>query len=298
METDQNSKKIVVSLEKIEKKEHASFHTGVYKQQYFNGDWHYHPEFELLLIKEGEGTRLVGDHGEKFEVNDLVLLGSFLPHAWITDADYLKEQPDKFCESIYVQFKKNIFGSSFVNIPELKGVRKILRLSERGLKINGKHKDKIISLLEEMPKENAFNQLIKLLKILNLVSISDYTILASENYLKENFQFKSHRMLKIHEYLMENYKQNIDIKTCADMANMTLPSFCRYFKNETNMIFSDYLNHIRIDFSKRLLTNTDMAIKEIGYECGYNSVPYFNKQFKKIAGESPFKFRKISREKH
>jgi len=69
---------------------------------------------------------------------------------------------------------------------------------------------------------------------------------------------------------------------------MTVSSFCRYFKKETNYTFTNYVNKIRIDFSKKLLTNTNFPIKEIGFECGYNSVPYFNKQFKKIEGFSPF----------
>ena len=53
--------RIAVSLEKIHKAYDSSLHTGVYKQPYFSGNWHYHPEFELLLITGGEGKRLVGD---------------------------------------------------------------------------------------------------------------------------------------------------------------------------------------------------------------------------------------------
>jgi len=155
--------KIAVSLEKVEKPLHASFHTGVYDQPYFSGAWHYHPEFELLLITEGNGQRLVGDHGEGFEVHDLVLLGGYLPHAWISAPKYLQKGSTAHCQSIYVQFKKDIFGSHFVDIPELKGVRKVLQASERGLKITGKHKETIIKLLQEIPKYTPLDQLLKLI---------------------------------------------------------------------------------------------------------------------------------------
>lgn len=292
------SSQITVSLEKVEKTLDTSFHTGVYKQPYFSGTWHYHPEFELLLITEGNGKRLVGDHGEDFAIDDLVLFGGQLPHAWIPDPKYLEENSQTFCESIYVQFRKQIFGSHFIDIPELKGVRKVLKLSERGMKINGKHKNEIITLIKKIPTLNPFNQLLTLLNVLNLISLSTYELLASEDYLKNSFYFKSNRMVKIHEFIMENYQQEITIKTCAKIANMTIPSFCRFFKTETSYTFSNYLNKIRIDFSKKLLLNTDMAIKEIGYECGYNSAPYFNKQFKKIVGESPFKYRKSQWQNH
>lgn len=287
--------RIAVSLEKVVKPAQSSFHTGVYSQPFFDGAWHYHPEFELLLISNGRGTRLVGDHSEAFEVNDLVLLGGGLPHAFIPDPKYLEEDSVEFCESIYVQFKKDIFGLHFVDIPELKGVRKALRNSERGIKITGKHKEEIIELLKEIPEVNPLDQLLKLVKILDLITLSDYILLASEDYIKESFYFQSNRILKVHEYIMENYKKDISVDDCSEMVNMTTSSFCRYFKKQTNYTFTNYLNKIRIDFAKKLLSNTDLAIKEIGFECGYNSVPYFNKQFKKIEGIAPFAYRKSDR---
>jgi len=174
------NQKIAVSLEKIEKAKHASFYTGVYRQPYFSGAWHYHPEYELLLIINGNGRRLVGDHGDDFKKNDLVLLGGYLPHAWMPDPKYLKEDSTEHCESIYIQFKKDIFGSHFIDIPELIGVRKILQNAERGIKITGKHKDEIIRLLKDTPNLSSLDQLLKLIKILDLIHLSDYEILASE----------------------------------------------------------------------------------------------------------------------
>jgi len=284
--------KIACSLEKIEKREHNSFYTGVYNQPYFSGAWHYHPEFELLLITNGSGKRMVGDHGETFDKDDLVLLGGYLPHAWIPDPKYLSENSTDHCKSIYVQFKKDLFGPHFVDIPELKGVRKVLKNSERGIKVLGKNKEKIIVLLKQIPDQTPIDQLLTLIKILDIINLSDFELLASDNYYKKSFYFKSNRILKIHEFLMENYKKEISVKTCADMVNMTISSFCRYFKNETQFTFTNYLNKVRIDFAKKLLKNTDIPIKEIGFECGSNSVPYFNKQFKKIVNGSPFAYRK------
>ncbi|MBW1296236.1 helix-turn-helix domain-containing protein [Aquimarina litoralis] len=288
--------KIEVSLEKIETSQHASFHTGVYKQPYFSSNWHYHPEFELLLIVNGQGKRLVADHGEDFEIGDLVLLGGYLPHAWIPDARFLEESSEEYCESIYVQFRKDIFGSHFVDVPELKGVRKVLQASERGIKIIGKHRTEIAELLQEIPRLSPLDQLLKLIKILDLINLSGYQVLASENYLKNSFYFKSNRILKVHEFIMEHYKQDVSLEKCAEMVNMTVSAFCRYFKSETSFTFTNYLNKIRIDFAKKLLINTDMPIKEIAFECGYNSVPYFNRQFKKIEKISPYTLRKSAKD--
>lgn len=286
---------ILGSLEKIEKPSSSSFFTGVYKQHYFSRSWHYHPEFELLLITNGNGKRLVGDHAEDFAVDDLILLGGLLPHAWISDPKYLQADTLEFCESIYIQFRKDIFGAYFIDIPELKGVRRILRLSARGIKITGVNKQEIITIMKEQPGLSPTDQLLSLIRILNLISLTDYELLVSEEYLENSTNFRSNRMLKIQEYIMENYKKEITLKTCAQMSNMTVSSFCRLFRSETNDTFTFYLNKLRIDFSKKLLVSTELAIKEIAYECGYNSVTYFNQQFKKIVGEAPFKFRNLQR---
>lgn len=288
--------KTAITLEKVTLPTHSSFHTGVYNRPYFSGEWHYHPEFELLLITNGSGKRLVGDHGENFKTKDLVLLGGYLPHAWIPDTKYLREDSTENCESIYIQFKKEFFGSHFIEIPEFKGIKRVLNDAKRGIKIKGKHKNIIASYLTEIPNLTAIDQLLKLIKILDLIHLSGYDILASEDYFKKNSYFKSTRILKVHEFLIENYKKEISVELCATLVNMTIPSFCRFFKNETGYTFTNYLNKIRIDFAKKLLANTNIQIKEISFECGYNSVPYFNKQFKKIEGISPFSFRKSTRE--
>ena len=52
-------------------------------KQEFEFPWHYHPEFELTYISNSQGVRYVGNNIENFYENDLVLLGSNLPHCWI-----------------------------------------------------------------------------------------------------------------------------------------------------------------------------------------------------------------------
>ena len=46
------------------------------KSPKFGFHWHYHPEVEISFVKNGYGTRLVGDQVEEFEVDDLLMLGS------------------------------------------------------------------------------------------------------------------------------------------------------------------------------------------------------------------------------
>ena len=277
-------------LESIAIHQKSSINVGIYKDAYFRRPWHYHPEFELLLITKGYGTRMVGDHFEKFSEGDLVLIGGNLPHTWISDPHFLEDKNDEVCESIYVQFRKSVFGTHFIDMPELNGVRVVLAKSQQGIKISGIHKEEIINRMERISRQNPIEQLLNLIRLLDLIYHTEYQVLASRNYMQEGI-FKSKKMTKIHNYMIQNFKHDIDVNSCASFIGMTTTSLCRFIKKQTNVTFSVYLNYLRINFAQKLIRNTDLPMKEIAFQCGYTSVVYFNQKFKKLTGITPREYR-------
>ena len=277
-------------LESIAIHQKSSINVGVYQDAYFRRGWHYHPEFELLLITKGYGTRMVGDHFEQFREGDLVLLGGNLPHAWVSDPHFLKEDNNDECESIYVQFRKSVFGTHFIDMPELAGLRVVLAKAQQGLRISGTQKEQIIDRMRIISEQSPIEQLLTLIRMLDLVFHSDYEILASRNYMQQGI-FKSKKMTDIHNYMIQNFKNDIDVNSCAEHIGMTVTSLCRFFKKETNVTFSVYLNYLRINFAQKLIRKTDLPMKEIAFQCGYTSVVYFNQKFKKLTGISPREYK-------
>lgn len=290
MEAKREKIAISAELENIEFSQRSSFFIGKYSDSFFRRSWHYHPEFEILLITKGYGTRMVGDHFEEFHQNDLVLLGGNLPHAWISDPEFLNEGNNRSCESIFIQFRKSVFGTHFIDMPEMESIRTVLKKSERGLKVEGKYRDEIISEMLQIKKQSPLEQMLTLIRILDKIQKSDYKILATNNYKQQGI-FKSTKMTKAHNFIMQNFKHEIDVNTCAEHIGMTTTSFCRFFKKNSNVTFSVYLNYLRINLAQKLLRNTQMPIKEIAFECGYVSIVYFNQIFKKMTGMSPKQFR-------
>ena len=53
--------------------------------------WHFHEELELVYIIESTGTRFVGDHIEKFQAGEIVLIGKNVPHMWLNDDAYFEK---------------------------------------------------------------------------------------------------------------------------------------------------------------------------------------------------------------
>lgn len=284
--------KSVLSAERenINISERSSFYVGTYCDSFFRRSWHYHPEFELLLITKGYGTRMVGDHFEEFAEGDIVLLGGNLPHAWISDRQFEKNMESNACESIYIQFRKSVFGTHFIDIPEMESIRIVLNKAERGLKIMGKQKDIIGKEMLEINGKTSLEQLLVLIRLLDLIQKTDYQMLASKSYSQQSI-FHSDKMTLAHNYIMQNFKEEINVKDCAAHIGMTTTSFCRFFKKHTKVTFSVYLNYLRINLAQKFLLQTSMPVKEIAFECGYISIVYFNQIFKKKTGISPGEYR-------
>src|SRR5665213_1573225 len=99
--------------------------------------WHYHSECELLCIKRSRGIWLIGDYKGNFESGDIILLGSGTPHSYRHEDKYIREEECDQGEAIGTLFSTEIFGDSFLNLPESKEIKNLLELSKRGLKIKG-----------------------------------------------------------------------------------------------------------------------------------------------------------------
>ncbi|MCF8347053.1 MAG: AraC family transcriptional regulator [Bacteroidales bacterium] len=277
--------------EKVEKKTDSSFKTGVYEQSYFKRSWHFHPEAEILLITKGFGKRFIGDSVNSFTTGDLVLLGGNLPHAWISDPVFYEPETKKQCSSIFIQFDPIFFGEIFMRTPELNSIYELLKFSKRGLSIKGYCRDEVISMINRMPGKSGVHRFTGLLYILDLITKCEHDPLTTETYLDTRFYSKSTRINRVHECIMENFKQDISLKKAADIACMNESSFARFFKSHTGQTFSEYLNEIRVDFASKLLKGTAYSVSQIAYESGYNSLTYFNKKFKELRGLSPNRYR-------
>ncbi|MEM8908087.1 MAG: AraC family transcriptional regulator, partial [Bacteroidota bacterium] len=99
------------------------------------------------------------------------------------------------------------------------------------------------------------------------------------------------RIQLVQRFLLQQYHRSITLAEVAELASMNKTSFCRYFKECTRKTFSQYLNELRIDYACKLLLEGTFSVSRIGYEVGYNNVPYFLRQFKKIKGLSPKQYR-------
>lgn len=258
---------------------------------FFPCPWHYHPEYELVLVCRSTGRRMVGDHIGYFDEGDLVFMGPAIPHVWVNDLPH-SNQPTDHAAAVVIQFTDNFLGENFFNIPEMDDFKNFLRLSSRGMAIQGKCKKAITEIMQKMSPMNGIQRISALFSIFDLLTqCKEYELLASPTYAN-NIQVKcSDRFSKITDYIMRNFDRDIALPQIAEISNMGVTTFCNFFKEHYRMSFVEYLNTVRIGHACKLLSENDQNIVQVAYDCGFNNLANFNRQFKRLKNMTPSEYR-------
>lgn len=96
-------------------------------------------------------------------------------------------------------------------------------------------------------------------------------------------------------YISSNYKKDISLDDVSREIDISPYYFSKIFKDETGENFIEYLTSIRVNEAKKLLTDSNMSMKEIGIVVGYSDPNYFSRIFKKIVGITPTEFKEGNR---
>lgn len=279
-------------LEKIVVKNDESFSIGIFQDNLDKCTWHYHNNYEISFITEGSGKRIVADSIEEFQPGDLAFIGRNLPHVWISDKES-RTPSNRTLEMVYLQFTSEVLPQQLLMLPEFKNIAKALTLSERGILIVGQTLNEVSEIMLQLPYLKSFDRMLNFLKMMDIIGSSESNMqLASKEYLNLRFKTGNKRIALIHEYLMNNYREEIDLKGLAALVNMAEGSLCRFFRTTMGLTVFEYLNKIRVEFGCKLLMDPDLGVLEVCLDSGFNNLSHFNKQFKKITGVTPSEYRK------
>ena len=94
------------------------------------------------------------------------------------------------------------------------------------------------------------------------------------------------------KYLHKNHTSPITLDAISRQLNVSSFYFCKQFKKYVGMNFTEYVVRLRIESAKKLLQNPHTHVSEIAFETGFNSLPHFNRSFKRITGTTPTELRK------
>ncbi len=248
--------------------------------------WHYHPEYELVYVEAITGIRHVGQHISSYMDSDLVLIGPNIPHL---NFDYGVKTEYR---QIVVQLQEHFLGDAIRETPELLSIQQLFERAVLGLSFLGETKTVVAKKLKYMQTIGHFEQLLCLLEVFQILAKSDEVVELNEKDTSVKlFLNDKIRMGAIYKYIHANYNEKPDVNKVASSVHLSTAAFCRYFRKQTNITFTDFVNQYRITQARTLLIK-GKTITETCYEVGFESLSYFNKLFKRIAGENPSAFKK------
>ncbi len=282
-------------LEKLTFESSSSFLARRFKKPYFDAPWHYHPEFELTYIMQGTGQRFVADSVQPFSEGDLVLLGSYLPHFWRNSSAFYQSDSQLAAESVVVQFPQTLIDNFLAKVPDFKSIMNLLRQSVFGIQFSQQTTEKVRHKLVQLPQLSEGFRFIGLLDILMILSQdSSPTLLASAAYRITIDDAETERMKRILDFTLAHFQGEISLETIAEIAHLTVPAFCRYFKKRTQKTYIEFLNHLRINHACKLLTDSELSIAQVGLECGFHNLSNFHQLFKRHTGLSPLQYKRVN----
>ena len=246
---------------------------------------HCHPEYEINLVINTKGTRVIGDSEETFSGLDFVMVGPYMPHVWKSD---LEEN-----HVITIQFTGDLINFQIMNKRLFLPIKQLLLDSMQGLHFYGEEAERIKDEIVELTRLQGFQTATKFLSILHSLAHAPRRKLVSNMFETDTLlhQSKSRRISKVCRYIEENISQKITLSDAAKLVNMSDSAFSHFFKRQTNISFITYINNLRVAKACDLLANTELSASEICYDCGFNNKSNFIRLFSKRKNMTPIEYR-------
>jgi AraC-like DNA-binding protein/quercetin dioxygenase-like cupin family protein len=258
----------------------------------FDYPWHYHPELELSLVVSGSGLRHVGDSIEAFGPGDLVLVGSGIPHCWLSTPTAARTDA-----AIVLQFSPDAFGGAFLGLLETRPIALLLRRAALGLHFDGAPRDAAATILQTLTRPG----ITRLEKLSGLISLLTELAAAGGGRalaLTEGHPCgarESSRAAEVLRYIRQHAAERISRPEVARLAGMSSGTFSRFFARQFGKPFVAYVAEVRIANACRLLREHDQSVSGVAHEVGFTNLANFNRTFLRLKGMTPSAYRKMAR---
>lgn len=255
------------------------------KNENFEYPIHCHPEYEINVVINTTGTRVIGDSEESFSGLDIVMIGPYIPHVW--------KSTERGNHVVTIQFSPELLNFPIMNKRLFIPIKQLLADSRQGLHFYGSDAERVKDEIVELTRIQGFQTATMFLNILNSLAHAPRRKLISNLYESENIihQSKSRRINKVCSYIEDHISHKITLSDAASLVNMSGSAFSHFFKKQTGISFITYVNNLRVAKACDLLANTNLSASEICYDCGFNNKSNFIRLFSKRKNMTPIEYR-------
>lgn len=262
-----------------------SWRYRVLRQRTFDFTWHFHPEYELTLITRGTGTRLVGRSIESYRPGDLTLIGSAVPHAYVSTSGTTDH------EAVLVQFDRDFLGPDFFGRPEFASVARLLDGPAVATHFEATRAvvDRCRSLAGLAPAD----QTLALVRLLVELAVDEQARpLAGEGPFDGLSRLARDRIDAVCAYLQAAFTGDVRLAEVARVAHLSPAACSRFFRRALGRTITEYVTELRVATACQLLRDPELPIAEIATRCGYANLSNFNRRFRSLEGRTPREYRR------
>ena len=280
------------SLERLPLEQDESFVVKYFDYNFYPTPWHYHPEYEIVMVTESTGKRFIGDHISEFKPGNLALLGPNIPHTYRNEEKYYNKKSSLRAKSVVIHFSEASLGKDFLYLPEAKPIRQLLQKSLQGLDIGGQTHTEASKKLTAIVEQKGLRRWHSLVEILILLAESkNLNPITSTPQIGYN-EKETARLCQVFDWITINYSSAIKLSDVAKIAGMNENAFSRFFSQRTRKTFSGFVQEMRLHKAARLLVEDEISVTAICYDCGYNNISNFNRQFLNYYNINPLSYKK------
>ena len=262
--------------------------------------WHHHPEIEIHLIRDSTGIRFIGDHAGPFYPGDLCLIGSGLPHNWISSPDGQGTIP---LRDGVVQFNAELFGALSTALPDLLPLDTLIQRASRGLLISGRSAERAIPLMEDLLLRTGPSRVAGLIELLTLfvaAPASELEVLSSAAHdgppAGASDPHSAQHVDAALAFITAHLSEPLDRDRVANAISLSPTSLSRVLKQATGFGVGATIGRLRVSEARRHLAGSSTPIADIAADVGYINLSTFNRQFKEQTGMSPREYRRWASE--
>jgi len=254
----------------------------------FDCPWHFHDEYELILVQKSSGYRMVGDNLKALTPGDLVLIGPNLPHIWQNDESGPGGTP---VQAVLIQFEEK-FLADWLRLPALASLRQLLKRAALGLEVTGHTRQNVAAMMMGMNKLRGLSRMAQFLSVLDVLARShECRQISSPGFINLDNPFNQARMNLVFRFINDHLDESISVPQVAELVHLSAGAFSRFFHLHTGKTFPTFVNELRIGRACRLLVETELPVTQIAKTCGFANLSNFNRQFMRLKRLTPRAFR-------
>lgn len=256
--------------------------------------WHFHPEYEIHLIRKSSGSFYVGTFAGDFEPGNLVMTGPHLPHMWVSarKGDGTNATAEMIPNrDVVIHFSEQFAQTCLQSFADCAPLQTLLNESHSGIQFSRETSRRAMQLMEKLLRVQGLDRLALFFQL--IAELDADTARQRLSFGPPPDQSKmAGRLNGVLAYIVENYsRSDLSCTSVAATHGMTASAMSKAFEKYVSCTCVEYINRLRVYKACQLLIETKDPITTICYDVGYDTLSTFNRNFLRFIGTTPSEFR-------